>query len=188
MMTQLLILGATVLARGPFTVTDTEIRAEDSTWPKHVVPGWEIVETDAPEDFTPGEFEWVGEKLVGKATDAEAAFNEKVKHYDSVVQNRLDEVARGFGYGDPNRPDVSPILHAISYADEPAVVEFQAEGRLLRAWRSKYWAACWPILEAVRGGQRPIPGENDLVAELDVGAPPPTPQQVAAEIASLSAS
>lgn len=114
-------------------------------------------------------------------------FEQLVKQYDGHVQERIDVVAQSFGYGDPNRPAVSPILHAITYADEPAVPKFQAEGRLLRAWRSRYWAATWPILEAVRAGERPVPEPVDLLAELDVAAPPPTADEVVDEAARLSA-
>lgn len=117
--------------------------------------------------------------------EAQSQFGLMVNSYDALVQSRLDDGARAFGYGDPNRPEVSPILHAVSYAEEPAVPKFQAEGRLLRAWRSRYWAACWPILQAVQLGRRPLPGEAELIAELDAAAPPPTEAQVAAEIASL---
>jgi hypothetical protein len=106
--------------------------------------------------------------------DPAKAFDLMVKEYDGIVQARLDEHARAMGYGDPNRPEVSPILHAISYADEPAVPKFQAEGRALRTWRSLYWAACWPILEAVRMNQRPVPTPAELISELDAAAPPPT--------------
>lgn len=103
----------------------------------------------------------------------ERPFADLVREYDGHVQKRLDSVAAAMGYGDPNRPEVSPILHAISYADEDAVPKFQAEGRALRAWRSRYWAACWPILEAVRLEQRPVPTPADLIAELDAAAAPP---------------
>lgn len=119
--------------------------------------------------------------------NSEAEFLALVKQYDGHVQARIDGVAQSFGYGDPNRPQVSPILHAISYADEPAVPKFQAEGRLLRAWRSLYWAATWPILQAVRAGERPVPEPADLLAELDAAAPPPSADDVVDEVARMAA-
>lgn len=96
---------------------------------------------------------------------------EMVKHYDGIVQSHLDGVARSFGYGDPNRPEVSPILHAISYAEEPAVERFMNEGKALRAWRSLVWVTAAGILNEVKAGDRAIPTEAELLAELP---PPPT--------------
>lgn len=121
------------------------------------------------QEHFPGQYQLVPED----AADQQAAFNTLVREYDAVVQKRLDSHAAAMGYGDPNRPEVSPILHAITYADEPAVPKFQAEGRALREWRSLYWAACWPILEAVRAGERGVPSPDELLAELDAAAPPP---------------
>ena len=37
---------------------------------------------------------------------------------------------------------------AVTYADEPAVPEYQAEGQALRAWRSNVWSACFAVLDA----------------------------------------
>jgi len=119
--------------------------------------------------------------------DSEAQFAALVRQYDGIVQGRIDAVAQSFGYGDPNRPQVPPILHAITYADEPAVPKFQAEGRLLRAWRSLYWAATWPILQAVRAGERPVPEPEALLEELDAAAPPPTPADVSVEVDRMAA-
>lgn len=101
-------------------------------------------------------------------TQEEIAFEQAalIKQYDGIVQGRLDAVARSFGYGDPNRPEISPILHAISYAEEPAVARFMNEGRALRAWRSLVWAAAAAILNAVKAGERPIPTEAELLDEL----------------------
>jgi hypothetical protein len=110
------------------------------------------------------------------AVEQAASVDALVKRYDGVLQRRLDELAIEFGYGDPNRPEVSPILHAISYASEPAVPRFQIEGQRLSAYRSKFWAAAAGIMNAVTGGQRAIPTEAELLAELDVLVPPPVPE------------
>lgn len=50
----------------------------------------------------------------------------------AAIQHLLDQRAQQSGYEN--------ILAAISYADEPAVPAFQAEGRRFRAWRSIVWA------------------------------------------------
>jgi len=98
-----------------------------------------------------------------------------IKRYDGVVQARIDDVARSFGYGDPNRPQVSPILHAVSYADEPAVPRYQAEAQALRAWRSHTWAAAAALLNAVNAGERAVPTEVEVLEILEQQAPAPVP-------------
>jgi hypothetical protein len=96
--------------------------------------------------------------------------------YDGAIQGRIDNTARAFGFGDPNRPEISPILHAVGYADEPADPEFQAHALALRAWRSRYWRAALEILKATKAGQREAPASSEaLLAELDTAAPPPEP-------------
>lgn len=78
---------------------------------------------------------------------------------EARVQQWLDEQARALGYDD--------IKSAVTYAEEPAVPKFQQEGRALRRLRSLAWARCYEILNAVQAGQRPIPTEADLIAEME---------------------
>lgn len=66
----------------------------------------------------------------------------------AAVKTHVDTTAQALGYDN--------MLAAISYADEPSVPRFQAEGAALRAWRSVVWAAAMPQLEAVvAGGNAP---------------------------------
>lgn len=81
-----------------------------------------------------------------------------VAQYDEKLQAHLDAAARAAGYDD--------IRSAISYAEEPAVPKFQAEGQAFRAWRSLFWAAANDIKNAVLAGHRPAPTLPDLLAEL----------------------
>lgn len=136
---------------------------------------------------TPGVRPLTPEEIATLAAERERQEAELIKQYDGIVQGRLDGHARTFGYGDPNRPEISPILHVISYADEPAVVKFQAEGRLFRAWRSLTWVASAGILNAVKAGGRGVPTEAELLAELEQLAPAPVEADVEAEIARLTA-
>lgn len=76
------------------------------------------------------------------------------------VQKYLDDTARTRGYDD--------IKTAVTYADEPAVPKFQAEGQALRAWRSLVWDYCYAQLSLVQAGQRSIPTPDEAVAELPV--------------------
>ena len=78
---------------------------------------------------------------------------------EARVQLWLDEQARALGYDD--------IKSAVTYAEEPAVPQFQQEGRALRRLRSLAWARCYEILNEVQAGQRPIPTEEELIAEME---------------------
>lgn len=70
------------------------------------------------------------------------------------LQSVMDEAARALGYDD--------IKTAITYADEPAVPKFQAEGQALRAWRSLVWAACYA--HPAMTGAAPIPTPDEAEA------------------------
>lgn len=76
----------------------------------------------------------------------------------AAVYAHLNAAAQALGYDD--------IRAAVTYADEPAVPKFQAEGRAFRAWRSLVWAHCYQVLDDVQAGRRPIPSAQDLIAEL----------------------
>jgi hypothetical protein len=78
--------------------------------------------------------------------------------YQMAVQNHLDEAARRAGY--------DSIASAASYADEPAVPKFQAEGQAFRAWRSLCWAYCYQALDEVQNGERQQPTVDELIDEL----------------------
>jgi hypothetical protein len=54
-----------------------------------------------------------------------------------MAQGLLDLLAASWGYDN--------IFTACSYADEPAVPKFQAEGRALRRYRSEFWAAAYSL-------------------------------------------
>jgi hypothetical protein len=76
----------------------------------------------------------------------------------AAVYAHLNTAAQALGYDD--------IRAAVTYADEPAVPKFQAEGRAFRAWRSLVWAHCYQVLDDVQAGRRAIPTAADLIAEL----------------------
>ncbi|WP_441228019.1 hypothetical protein AB7813_08415 [Tardiphaga sp. 20_F10_N6_6] len=76
----------------------------------------------------------------------------------AVVQKFMDDEARKLNYDD--------IATAVTYADEPAVPKFQAEGQAFRAWRSLVWATCYQILDDVNAGNRAIPEDAELIAAL----------------------
>lgn len=75
-----------------------------------------------------------------------------------AVQAHMDDAARALNYDD--------IKTAVTYADEPAVPKFQAEGQAFRAWRSLVWATCYQIMDEVLAEQRPVPTAAELIAQL----------------------
>lgn len=76
----------------------------------------------------------------------------------AAVQAHMDEQARALNYDD--------IKTAVTYADEPAVPKFQAEGVVFREWRSLCWAHCYAAMAAVHLGERDIQTAEELIAEL----------------------
>lgn len=81
-------------------------------------------------------------------------FSAEVGRLQALVQKHMDDAAISLGYDD--------LKTAVTYADEPSVPKFQAEGQALRAWRSKVWAKCYQMLS--EGGQ--APSDESLIASL----------------------
>jgi hypothetical protein len=75
----------------------------------------------------------------------------------AAVQAHMDAMAQSRGYDD--------IKSAVTYADEPAVQTFQAEGQAFRTWRSLVWAHCYTLMAQVQAGA-PMPTMQDLIASL----------------------
>ncbi|MNX58011.1 hypothetical protein D3C86_888390 [compost metagenome] len=98
----------------------------------------------------------------------ELTFEERLKALQGAVQLHLDVTAKSFGYDD--------IASAVSYADEPAVPQFQLEGQALRAWRSLVWAACYELLGQVQREEREEPTMPELIAALPGFLPPVSPE------------
>lgn len=74
------------------------------------------------------------------------------------IQGHMDAAAKAYGYDD--------IKAAVTYAEEPVVPKFQAEGRAFRAWRSLVWAYAYGVLDEVKAGDREQPTADELLAEL----------------------
>lgn len=77
---------------------------------------------------------------------------------NGAVQVYLDAGARSLGY--------DSIATAVTYADEPAVPAFEAQGKAFRTWRSLVWASAIATLDAAKNGSRPVPTAEELVATL----------------------
>lgn len=79
------------------------------------------------------------------------------KRLTDAVQHVLDAKAQELNY--------DSCLSVCSYIDT-GVARFDAEGKAFRAWRSAVWAKGYEILAQVQSGEREIPNEEDLLAEL----------------------
>jgi hypothetical protein len=112
----------------------------DSIKAQYYAQGWRTV----PLTWKPPERPKTPEQIQKELTDA--------------VQAHLDGRARERGYDD--------IKSAVTYADEPAVLQFQLEGRAFRAWRSLVWQYCYAQLDAVLAGTRTVPTPEQLIDEL----------------------
>lgn len=90
--------------------------------------------------------------------DPEPTTEQLIERFSSVIQEHMDVAARLAGYDD--------IKTAVTYADEPSVPKFEAEGKALRAWRSLIWAYGYEQIAAVQSGERVLPTPEELIAEL----------------------
>ena len=79
------------------------------------------------------------------------------KQLTDAVQNYLDAKAQELNY--------DSCLSVCSYIDT-GVQKFDDEGKAFRAWRSQVWAKGYEILAQVQAGERGIPTEEELIAEL----------------------
>lgn len=109
------------------------------------------VEAGAPEQLRQGL--WIRPWVV-----IADSFEERAAALQQAVQLHMDQQAQARRYDD--------IATAITYADEPAVPRFQAEGRAFRVWRSQVWAFCYWMLDEVAAGRALEPTAAALIAVL----------------------
>ncbi|MCQ9422726.1 hypothetical protein NRB16_04160 [Pseudomonas sp. LJDD11] len=78
--------------------------------------------------------------------------------FEHAVQSKLDAAARERGY--------DSLATAISYAEEPAVPRFQADGQAFRRWRSLVWDYAHSVLNAVLAGDQVQPELDEFLESL----------------------
>lgn len=104
--------------------------------------------------------QWEAEKERLAPTPEELKAQEEAriqKQLTDAVQHVLDSKAQELLYDN--------CLSVCSYIDT-GVQKFDAEGKAFRAWRSQVWAKGYEILAQVQSGEREIPSEENLIAEL----------------------
>lgn len=121
-----------------------------------VAPGLQWV--DAPDDVSHDTHEFVGGAVVLKAPPVLSP-QEIISRLTSAVQRHLDNTVRTRNY--------DGILSLCSYATSTHP-QFSAEGQAGVAWRDAVWAKGYEVLGQVQGGQRAVPTEAELIAELPV--------------------
>ena len=79
------------------------------------------------------------------------------ERFTAIIQRYLDSFAQTRNYDN--------ILSACTYATS-TIPKFQSEGQYCVNMRDMVWATAYSIMDAVLTGQRPVPSEQELFAEL----------------------
>lgn len=87
------------------------------------------------------------------------------KRLDSAVLSHLEKIAISKGYGDGGKTPMSAINSITSYINDKNPV-FASEAQIFKDYRSDVWTLCAKINSDVEKGLRPIPTEEELLAEL----------------------
>lgn len=107
---------------------------------------------------SPGLVEMTREEVAAHLSMPQLTPEQTIEVMRAAIQAHMDTAAKGYGYDD--------IKAAVTYADEPAVPKFQAEGRAFRAWRSLVWAHAYGVLDQVKAGAITQPTEAEMIAGL----------------------
>lgn len=98
-------------------------------------------------------------KEVSAQLSAQLSAPQRIGVLRQQVQAMADAAAVSQGF--------DSMAEAVSYADEPAVPEFQEKGASLRAWRSVLWKAFEDMEREFKSGEKAIPiSFNELSTHL----------------------
>lgn len=93
----------------------------------------------------------------------------EIIHMTQLVQNYIDStVQKDRDYDDA----ISCAIYGIASTSEvdpklkPFVEKFKAEAEKCATWKAQVWAKCYLILDEVNFNKRPIPTDEELIAEL----------------------
>ncbi|MCP3177316.1 hypothetical protein MJO47_09415 [Desulfuromonas sp. KJ2020] len=91
-----------------------------------------------------------------KAREAQEAI---LQQLTEAVQRHLDTTAKERNYDN--------MMSLCTYATS-LNTKFQSEGQAGVEWRDNVWATCYQVMADVLAGTRPVPTEEELLAELPV--------------------
>lgn len=149
----ILTIGTTILAVG-VTETGDNIASSDAIYPKHVIPGWQIIEAELPNDYAPGKYCYEnGFVLIPPSAEEAAAFiAQRQTDTTNAIQDMLDTKAQEYRY--------DSIHTACGWA--PALADAVA----LKAWGAACWLKAGEIEAEVIAGTRPLPTVLEVLAEM----------------------
>lgn len=102
---------------------------------------------------TGDDIRWHGQTEIDQQITAQT-----INLISSAIQFELDKEAQIMGYDN--------IHTAVTYADESAVAQFQADGQSFRAWRSLVWEYAYAELAAWQDG-----GAEPTIEDIIAGMP-----------------
>jgi hypothetical protein len=152
-----LVPGNCLVAEPPLPVEGKRyFAAANGMWIAEDIP----VPEPVPEPSAPPEPDAPGIEQPVVPEPHEPTLEERAAALRDGVQKHLDSTAAAHGFDD--------IRTAVTYADEPAVPRFQAQGRAFRAWRSLVWDFCYSLQDKVAAGQADEPTLEQLLPMLPV--------------------
>lgn len=144
-------LGVQSAAWWPEENADVEL-GTDKKW------GAEVLKLDADRKVVIVTHKQVNLSAAEKAERDATIVAQTTSVFEQAVQGVLEDAARARGY--------DSLFTAISYADEPAVPRFQADGQAFRRWRSLVWDYAHGEMNAVLTGEKPQPDLETFLASL----------------------
>lgn len=87
------------------------------------------------------------------------------RNLDNAVLAHLEKIAISRGYGDGGKTPMAAINSITSYINDKNPI-FASEAQVFKDYRSDIWTLCAKINSDVEKGLRPIPTEEELLAEL----------------------
>ena len=96
--------------------------------------------------------------------EVENNFTALLYGYDEI-QAKMTKVVQDYMGAKVQERGYDGILSVCSYINT-GNLKFDAEGEACRKWRSAVWEKCYDMVSEIKTGERVIPTEDELIAEL----------------------